>query len=184
MASMPKLPLLVQVAAGLALALNASPASADLSDPCANYSWDVTEERALFAARALAAPGGKDTESAPSLLTDRLYLLHLAPQSSVAFAVAPSKKVPLEAGYAGIASLQVSAPGIYRVSGDSPFWVDAIAAGKTLETKDFQGQKGCSSPHKIVEFELPASVPILLEFSSAGSPDIRVSITAAPLPKS
>jgi hypothetical protein len=64
------------------------------------------------------------------------------------------------------------------------FWIDAIAAGKILETKDYHGQRGCSSPHKIIEFELPASVPILLEFSSAGSPEVRVSITAAPLPKS
>ena len=59
-----------------------------------------------------------------------------------------------------------------------------IAAGNLLESKDYQGRIGCSSPHKIVEFELPASVPILLEFSSAGSREIRVSITAAPLPKS
>jgi hypothetical protein len=181
---MPKLPLLVQAAIGLGIAVHALPASADLPNPCANYSWEVTHERALFAARALAAPGGKNTESAPNLLTDRLYQLHLAPQSSVAFAVPPSKKVPLAGGYAGIVSLQVSAPGVYRVSGDSSFWIDAIAAGKILETKDYQGQKGCSSPQKIIEFELPATVPILLEFSSAESQEIRVSVTAAPLPKS
>jgi hypothetical protein len=118
------------------------------------------------------------------LLANRLYTLQLAAQPSVKFAVPPSKKVPIEGGYAAVANLLVSAASVYRVSGDSAFWIDVIAAGNLLESKDYQGRIGCSSPHKIVEFELPASVPILLEFSSAGSREIRVSITAAPLPKS
>lgn len=168
---------------GVSFLVSGSPAAADVPDPCASYSWDVSQERALFAAQAVTLQTGNDAKLAPTLMANRLYALKLAPQPSVSFMVPPSKKVPIAGGFAGVFVLQVSASGVYRISGDSAFWVDVIAAGKLLETKDYQRQKGCNSPHKILEFELPAGVPILLELSSASSADVRVSITAAPLPK-
>lgn len=169
----------MRVALGLSLVACAAPVWADLQDPCAGFSWDVSRERAVFATQPARLAGGKDAASAPALLADRLYTIQLFPQSSVSFVVPPSKKIPVEAGFAGLASMRVPLSGIYRVSGDSSFWIDVIVAGKIVDTKDYQGQKGCSTPHKIVEFELPASVPVLLEVSSAVEPEIRVSVTAA-----
>jgi len=171
-------------ALGLGLVVCASPLWGGAPDPCTGFSWDVSQERAVFATQPAIVSGGKDASSVPSLLADRLYRVQLMPQSSVSFAVPPSKKSPVEAGYAGLASVQVPISGIYRVSGDSSFWIDVVVAGKILDTKDHQGQQGCNSPHKIVEFELPAAEPVLLEVSSAIDPEIRLSVTLAPAPKS
>lgn len=172
-------------AAGLAivaaLGLHMSLARADVPDPCANYSWDVSHERALFASQAVAATAGG---AAPLPITvNRLYSLHLIEQGSVNFVTPPTKKMPVDPAFGGLASLEVATAGIYRVSGDSPFWIDVVVAGKALESRDYQGQKGCNSPHKIVEFELPAGVPVLLEFSNAGAAEIHFSVTAAPAGK-
>jgi hypothetical protein len=172
-----------RTALGLGLVLSTFPAWAEPQDPCAGFSWDLSQQRAVFATAASGLTAGKDATAAPTLLANRLYGVQLLPQASVSFAVPPSKKVPAESGYAGLASVQVSASGLYRVSADTAFWIDIIVAGKVLEPKDYQGQKGCGAPRKVVEFELPASVPILLEISSAVSPEVRVSITAAPPPK-
>lgn len=171
----------MSLALGTWLTIGPVPALAQTVDPCASYSWDVSTEHALFASQP--TPAIAEGASTAHITVDRLYLMHLAVQSSVAFAVPPTKKVPTDPAFAGVATLQMSAPGLYRISGDSPFWIDVIVAGKVVESKDYQGQRGCYSPHKIVEFELPAAVPVILEFSSASNPEIRFSVTAAPLPK-
>lgn len=166
----------------LLLGSAAVPAVAQTADPCASYSWDVSKEHVLFASQPLAA--AMDGAMPAIVAADRLYSMRLAAQDSVSFQVPPSKKSPSDPAFAGLATLQLSVPGIYRISGDSSFWIDVIVAGKVVESKDYQGQRGCSSPHKIVEFELPAALPVLLEFSSASNPEIRFSVTAAPPPKS
>jgi hypothetical protein len=165
----------------LMLATFLSPARADSADPCAGYSWDVSQERALFGSQAMTAIDGGATPA--SVTMNRLYAMHLAVQGLVNFASPPSKKIPADPAYAGLATLELSTPGTYRISGDSSFWIDVVVAGKVVESRDHQGQKGCNSPHKIVEFELPAAVPVLLEFSGASTPEIRFSVTATPSAK-
>jgi hypothetical protein len=68
---------------------------------------------------------------------------------------------------------------MYRVSVDQPAWVDAVVDGKSINSKEFQGQRGCSTPHKVVEFELPASANLVLQISNA-SDAARVTLTRAP----
>jgi hypothetical protein len=160
--------------------MTALPALADGTDPCSEFSWNVAQERALFASPAAGLTMGAGTDPAPLLVTNELYSVRLQPRSSVNFTVLPSKRMPVEAGYAGQFSLQIPAAGVYRISGDSAFWIDVVVAGKIIDSKDYQGQKGCTAPHKIVEFTLPAAVPIVLEVSSVLSQDIRLAITAAP----
>jgi hypothetical protein len=169
------------LAFGSLLAICSAPVLAQTPDPCASYSWDVSQERALFASQPTVAVA--EGASSARITADRLYQMHLTVQGSVALPVPPSKKVAADPAYAGVATLQLGTPGTYRIAGDSPFWIDVIVAGEVLRPKDYQGQRGCSSPHKIVEFELPAAVPVILEFSSASAPDIRFSVTAAPIAK-
>jgi hypothetical protein len=169
----------------LTAAANAAPG--DAADPCSGFTWNVARELALFAGIPQAGTAGAAQDSAPALANGRLYELALAPQEQVHFAVPPTKK-PRPGNtpgntpgstYGGLAKFRVTADGLYRISLDQPYWVDVIADGKAVPSKDFQGRPGCTAPHKVVEFELSASQALLVQFSNAVSPRVRVTITPA-----
>jgi hypothetical protein len=157
----------------------AMPALAD--DACAGFKWDVSNERALFAGSAVPLAAGKDRVSAPVVVPNRLYQLRLTSQDHVAFVTPPAKKMPTEGAYAGIASLKIPAPGRYRVAVDTPFWIDVVSDGALVKASDFQGQRGCSAPHKIVEFELAGAQPFVVQLSGETTDSVRLTITPSPM---
>ena len=168
------------VGLGLLLALLLCGAAAP-ADECAGFKWDVRKEQALFAGPSVALPAGKDLASAPTVATDKLYQLQLLPQTTVAFAMAPGKSIPPDGVYAGLATLKLAQPGHhYRVALDLPFWIDVVANGKLATAVDFQGQRGCDAPHKIVEFDLDGAKEVVLQLSGAGNPIIHLSVTQVP----
>jgi hypothetical protein len=149
------------------------------ADPCGEFSWDVTHERALFSEAPQRLSAGLSPSDSPPLAPGQLYELALAPQSQVHFAAAPGKSRSTE-GYAGLAALRVPSAGVYRIALDQPIWVDVVAEGTQVRSRDFQGRGGCSAPHKIVEFVLPAEVALTVQLSSGSSPTVRVAVLAAP----
>jgi hypothetical protein len=152
---------------------------AGAQDPCAGFNWDVKHELALFAAQAHSLAGGRTRESAPRLMADQLYELSLAPDPQVTFVAPPGRKNAKEDSHAGLVRFEIRQAGLYRVSVDQQAWVDVIAAGKVIGSKDFQGRRGCSAPHKVVEFDLPASRDLVLQLSNA-SDRARITLTRAP----
>jgi hypothetical protein len=150
------------------------------ADPCAGFAWDVDHERTLFATEAKALPAGTAVASSPALSVDRLYQLQMSSQSEVTFAAPPGKKMLIDGAHAGLAILTVEKSGVYRISLDQSFWLDVVANGALVGSKDFQGRAGCSAPHKIVEFVLPAGAPLTLQFSGATSQTLRVTVTRSP----
>jgi hypothetical protein len=165
----------------LGLALSAITARAD--ENCVDFKWDVAQERSLFAGSADQLAAGMDAKSAPMMLLNHLYALKLSPQDNVAFAVAPGKKVPAPGSNAGIVSFKLPAGGSYRVAIDMPFWIDVVSNGALVEAKDFQGQRGCSAPHKILVYDLLGTRPFFLQLSNAKPDSVRVTITATPVRK-
>jgi len=154
------------------------------ADPCGGFSWNVAQEQALFAGPPQAGTAGSRADAAPTLAVQKLYELALTAQEQVHFAVPPGKRALADGAYGGIVRFKVPADGPYRVSLDQPFWIDVVADGKLVPSKDFQGRPGCSAPHKIVEFVLPASQDLLLQFSNAVSARVRVTVTASAPSKS
>jgi hypothetical protein len=171
--------------AGVAVAVAAQRAIADQDDPCAGFSWNVARERALFAAAPQSIAAGRELKSTPLLAPDRLYELQLGKQGQVTMPLAPGRKSVGDAGYdgharyAGLARLQLPRAGSYRISLDQPAWIDLLADGKMLDSSGFQGRPGCVAPHKIVQFTLPAGPELVLQFSAATIPRLRVTITHA-----
>jgi hypothetical protein len=49
-----------------------------------------------------------------------------------------------------------------------------------MAATDFQGQHGCSAPHKIVQFDFTAMQPLILQLSGASVDHILVTITPTP----
>jgi hypothetical protein len=161
----------------LALGVAAGSCLAD-EDPCAAFTWNVAHERALFAGSPEAIVAGHDAASTPLLRSERLYQVQLAPQSQVAFVLAPGKKGSSPDGaYAGMGHFRLTQAGIYRVSADQPVWIDIVADGKMIDSADFQGRKGCSTPHKIIQYALPAERDLVLQLSAAPGAGVRVAIT-------
>jgi hypothetical protein len=149
-------------------------------DPCTGFSWDVGQERALFATVAEAVPGGKDAASARLVVPKRLYEVSLIPQEQVKFEVPPGKKTRVDGASAGLARLQLTTAGEYRVSLDQPSWIDVVADHELIASKDFQGRPGCQTPHKLVLYLLPAGVNLILQFSGASTSRLRLIITSVP----
>lgn len=161
----------------------AAPAPALADESCVDFKWDVSQERALFAGSATPLAAAADPKSAPALLLNHLYELKLAKQEQVSFAVTPGKQSPRAGSHGGLVTFKIPASGTYRVAIDMPFWIDVVSNGALVAANDFQGQHGCSSPHKIVQFDLLGTRPFFLQLSNAAPDSVRITITAAPARK-
>lgn len=164
----------------LLIAVLSSITPALAADPCTGFKWDVSKEHVLFSGPSMPLTAGKDAASAPTIATNHLYELKLTPQDQVTFAIPPGKKMLTDGAYAGIAAFTVNTAGAYRVSVDVPFWIDVVAGGKLVATKDFQGQQSCDAPHKIVEYELTAAQPLALQVSGSTKETVRLTVTPSP----
>lgn len=161
----------------VATAMASQPALA--ADPCAGFTWNVAQERALFATAPVAVTAATAAGPAPALDVDKLYEIRLTPQDKVSFVLAPAKKALADGAFAGIVTLHIPGSGKYRVSMSEAFWIDVIADGKFAPTDDFTGAHECRAPRKIVQYALPAG-NLTLQFSNANSTTVRVTVTAAP----
>jgi hypothetical protein len=173
----------ILLATAFAAAAAPVPAPALADESCVDFKWDVAQERALFAGSATTLSAGADAKSAPALLLNHLYELKLSKQEQVSFAVTPGKKSPREGSYGGLVTFKIPASGSYRVAIDMPFWIDVVSDGALVAAADFQGQHGCSSPHKIVQFDLLGTRPFFLQLSNAAPESVRLTITATPARK-
>ena len=154
------------------------------AESCVDFKWDVAQERALFAGSETPVSAGADAKTAPVLLLNHLYALKLAKQEQVSFAVTPGKKSPREgSSYGGLVTFKIPTGGSYRVAIDMPFWIDVVSDGALVAATDFQGQHGCASPHKIVQFDLLGTRPFFLQLSNAAPESVRLTITATPARK-
>lgn len=160
-------------------AVAVAPVQAIAAEACAEFSWDVAHERALFAGEGARLAVGTDSGSAPPLETARLYVLQLRPLKQVRFVTTPGGRHSAEGGFAGLVSLKITTPGTYRISVDSAVWIDVVADGGLLDVKDFQGAHDCTAPRKILEFEFPVPRQVMLQISAAGSASVRLAVTAA-----
>ncbi len=161
-----------------ALLLGAGPGGAADTDGCAKFSWDVSHELAVMKQVPQAVTAAVNGADVPALQAERLYELKLAPQAAVSYLLAPGKPAPDDSAHGGLVQFRVPASGMYRVSLGSGTWVDVVAGGKFVKSRDFQGARGCERPHKIVEFELSAGSPLTLQFSGAAASPVLVAITA------
>jgi hypothetical protein len=150
------------------------------ADPCARYKWDITRERALFA--ATASPIAAAKEGGPSLstiATDQAYRVQLFPAAEVVFATAPGKASPAEGSYAGMLAFKVPVAGSYRVAVDLPMWLDVVADSRLVPAADYEGQHDCAAPRKIVQFSLEANKALILQMSGVSEASVRVTIVRA-----
>ncbi len=163
----------------VAVLLGLCSAAAHADDPCAAFKWNVAQERALFAGKAQALAAAKEANAAPALAVGRLYDISLLPQATLALRVPAGPKSRFDGAFAGFAQLNIAAAGSYRVSLDQPGWIDLVGEHGVIASSDFAGQHGCSAPHKVVQFELPAG-SLLLQLTGISAAHVALTLTQAP----
>lgn len=148
-------------------------------DPCAKFTWDVTQELAVMKQSPKPITAAVKTGSdVPQLSLGALYSLKLAKQDGVSFITKPAKPTLDDGAQAGLVKFHTANAGRYRVSITSGHWLDVLDGDKSVASKDFQGQRGCERPRKIVEFELPAAHDFALQFSGSTDAEVIVAVTA------
>lgn len=167
---------LLSMALGLCAAIvQAEPAAAD---PCDAFPWDVSRIVSAYAdspETVRAATGGQ--AATPRLELERAYKVDLAPQADVSFPAAPGRP-PLDDGpQAGFVEFSVPDPGRYLVAITTRHWIDVVDDGNVIDSENFSGAPGCERPHKIVEFQLPADRPLVLQLSRGAERSVTLVIT-------
>jgi hypothetical protein len=169
--------LLFSLLAVALLLLGRAQSSRAQTDPCSGYKWDVTAERALFAASAKSVAAGKDRASAAHAVANQLFTVTLHPLSEVSFPVTPGR-TPTSGSFAGLIALTVPAPGKYRISVDAPLWIDVAGGAILAPVLDYEGLHECSAPRKVVVFDLQGGPDWTLELSAADRAAVRLAVTA------
>lgn len=90
--------------------------------------------------------------------------LGLHPVGAVKFPVAPGKP----GGNGGLAELEVSEAGTYRVALSTAAWIDVAQDGKALESTAHGHGEKCSGIRKIVEFALTPGRYVIAISANAG----------------
>ena len=122
--------------------------------------------------------GSAPAADVPKIDAETPYQVQLADQSAVTFVVLPGKPTRVNGAYGGLLRFRVARTGLYRVSLTSGHWIDIVDGQQLMSAKDFQGQPGCTGPHKIVEYELPAGHELTLQLSGSPDPVTNLVITA------
>jgi hypothetical protein len=146
------------------------------TDPCSGYKWDVTAERALFAASPKAVAAGKDRASAGPVVADQLFTVALHPLSEVSFPVTPGRTPP-SGSFGGLVALTVPTAGKYRISVDLPLWIDVAGGAILAPVLDYEGLHDCSAPRKVVVFDLQGGTDWTLQLSAADRVAVRLAVT-------
>ena len=90
----------------------------------------------------------------------------------------PSENVENLSG--GFVRLTISRDGMYRISADSPIWIDVIDEEKPIERVRIAPRLHCGLIHKSLGFPLKRERSYWLQMSGSKRPDVAVLITREP----
>ena len=166
--------------AALAIAVGAVSAATAAEDPCSAFLMDVDNEVDLFQGAPAPVDSGREAATAPEVEPGKLYMVSLHGQQQVRFAAPRESKAPDPARTGGMLKLRAAEPGSYRVSVDANFWVDVAQDGKALPTLDFRSVRECPGPRKIVTYNLPVGVELLVQLIDASVTSVLLTVTSVP----
>jgi hypothetical protein len=160
----------------IACAMCGNGLAADLTASCQAPGWDMGREVSAFKSTAENLPAGASSMDLPPLEIGTLYVLKLRPQSDVQFLQTTAKASLVQNPLAGMARFTVPTPGNYRVTVDSPLWIDIVAPGGTIPPARYNGWHECRLFRKTVEYTLRAGQMLVLQLSEATPELVRVVI--------
>ena len=102
----------------------------------------------------------------------------LGREGAMAGKTKPSENV--ENLFGGFVRLTVPKDGMYRISADSPIWIEVIDGEKPIERVRIAPRLHCGRIHKSLGFPLKRERSYWLEMSGSKRPDVAVLITEEP----
>jgi hypothetical protein len=165
----------------IAIPLAAQPAGQHTDGGCDTFTWNLSREFAALKTPAKLLAASADPKVNPVRLVEGQHVaVTLVPQNSVSFAAAPGRERRSEHPTGGLLFFKSGQAGRYRIALSSRHWVDVLDGGKIIESRSHEGRNGCTLPHKVVEFELPANRDLVLQLSgdSAATADVVVTAVA------
>ncbi|MGH9427742.1 MAG: hypothetical protein ACRD2L_15745 [Terriglobia bacterium] len=102
----------------------------------------------------------------------------LGPEGAMAEKTKPSENV--ENLFGGFVRLTVPKDGMYRISADSPLWIEVIDGGKPIERVRIAPRLHCGRIHKSLGFPLKRERSYWLEMSGSKRSDVAVLIAEEP----
>lgn len=150
----------------------------DLTASCRAAGWDMTDEISAFKTTAENVPAGASASGLPPLEVGVLYVVKLRPQSEVAYLQISGKKSLVEKPLGGLAAFKIANTGKYRITVDSPLWIDVVGPDGTLAPAAYTGWHECRLFRKSVEYSLQAGQSYVLQLSEATPELVRVAIEA------
>jgi hypothetical protein len=148
-------------------------------DGCGTLSRDVVHELSVMRSPAITMSAEAGKNRRPRLALDEHYALNLVSQGQLRFAAKPGRATRAKSARGGAFVFEVPATGRYRVSITSRHWIDVVDGQKAVDSVDHFGP-ACDVLHKIVEFDLTAGRPFILQLSGQDDAIIGLAITATP----
>lgn len=172
---------IIGAATALLASIGAGPtrAAEDLSASCQSPGWDMGSEISAFKSTAENVASGSAVGALPPLESGVLYVLKLRRQTEVAYLQVSNKKSLVQSPLGGMTSFAVDKPGLYRITVDSPLWIDVVGPAGTIAPSAFMGWHDCRLFRKSVEYTLPGPETYVLQLSEATPELVRVVIEPA-----
>jgi len=152
--------------------------AAEPATTCQASGWDMRRELKAFGRPPQSEAAGGTASNMPLLRLDTLYGLRLRPQSEVEFVQPPSKAASGPTPMGGITRFKVPTRGVYRVTLDSPLWIDVVTATGIIAPSAYTGWHECTVFRKSVDYTLEAGQTVALQFSGAATDLVKVTIEA------
>jgi hypothetical protein len=163
----------------LAAAIGAGAARAqDSAGSCGADGWEMSREIAAFKSTAENLPAAVAQFNLPPLELGVLYVLKLSPQERVQYPQSTNKKSLVRNPLGGLATLTVPADGQYRITVDSPLWIDVVGPDGIIAPSAYTGWHECRLFRKSVEYALPGGKPLTVQISEATPELIRIVVVA------
>jgi hypothetical protein len=160
-----------------ALALGAH--AQDAAGSCRANGWDMSSEIAAFKSTAENLPAAVAQFNLPPLELGVLYVLKLSAQDGVQYPQPPNQKSLVHSPLGGLATFSVPADGAYRITVDSPLWIDVVGPDGKITPSAYTGWHECRLFRKSVEYTLPGGKPLTVQISEATPELIRIVVEAA-----
>jgi hypothetical protein len=164
----------------LPLALAGARARAD--DPggsCQSTGWDMRNEIAAFKSTAENVPAAATQVNLAPLEAGVLYVVKLRPQTEVHYLATADRKSLVHSPLGGLVALVVPTDGEYRITVDSPLWMDVVGPHGALAPSSYTGWHECRLFRKSIEYALTAADPWVLQISEATPELVRVVVEPA-----
>ena len=150
--------------------------AAGVAATCQAPGWEMSRELQAFAQPPQSATAGTSVKQLPLIRAGTLYALRLQAQDDVQFARPLERQPKAATPMGGMGHFTVAAGGLYRVTVDSPLWIDVVTPRGVMAPTAYTGWHDCSVFRKSVDYTLAAGQEVTLQFSDAATDLVKVTI--------